>query len=132
MWAHFRSSKTRCANLAEGDFRGSDQGFALSSAATENREHPQNKPADCKTSFPVIVAEWPRNRRETIRVSLDEYQGRTTIDCRAWWHDGDGELKPGKAGLTLAVKHLPALAEAIGRALVRAQDLGLLNDGGEQ
>jgi hypothetical protein len=78
-----------------------------------------------------VIAEWDRNAREVVRVALNQYNGRHTIDARTWYHDG-ATLKPGKSGIMLSLKHLPALADAISQALVRAQELGLLNDGGEQ
>lgn len=83
------------------------------------------------THFPIIIAEWDRNGREVVRVALDSYQGRTTINARVWFHDGDGSLKPTKTGITLAVKHLPALAEALANAENRARELGLIDGGAE-
>ena len=65
-------------------------------------------------AFPITVAEWDRNSREIVRVALDQYNGRHTIN------------------VTLAVKHLPALADAIGKALARAIELGLVAEGGSQ
>jgi Transcriptional Coactivator p15 (PC4) len=82
--------------------------------------------------FPIIIAQWDRNRREVIRVALDKYNGRHTINARVWYHDG-ATLKPGKSGMTLAVTHLPAFAEAMGKALDAARELGLIEDqGGER
>lgn len=82
--------------------------------------------------LPIIVAEWPRNKREVIRVEIHEYQGRLIIGCRVWWSDGDGVLRPGKDGITLSLKHLPQLAEAFAKALATAADLGLPMDGGQR
>jgi hypothetical protein len=87
--------------------------------------------ADKAIKFPVMVAEWDRNVREVVRVALDQYNGRYTINTRVWYRDSD-ELKPGKSGITLAVNHLQALAEAMSKTLEAARDLGLLNDGGKQ
>jgi hypothetical protein len=56
--------------------------------------------------FPIIIAEWQRNSRDLVRVSLDRFNNRNTIDIRSWWRDSDGTFKPGRGGLTLAVKHL--------------------------
>lgn len=90
--------------------------------------------------FPLVVAEWNRNAREVVRVALDRYEGRYTIKVRVWYHSGD-ELKPGKSGLALGVRYLPALADAAAKALVQARELGLLDnthdkfnshDGGDQ
>lgn len=82
-------------------------------------------------AFPIVIAEWPRNSREIVRVALDRYHGHITVDCRSWYRD-DAALKPGRSGITLAVKHLPALAEAMARALEAAADLGVLDDGGDR
>jgi hypothetical protein len=79
-----------------------------------------------ETRYPIVVAELPRNNREVIRVSLDQYRGREVADARAWWRDQQGEWKPGRSGLTLSVKHLPALANGLALALRRARALGFL------
>ena len=84
------------------------------------------------TSLPVTVAEWRRNSRETIRVQLDEYQGCATIDVRSWYAADDGELRPGRSGITLSVRHLPKLADAVGQALAAAREHRLLNDVGQR
>jgi hypothetical protein len=82
-------------------------------------------------AFPIVIAEWDRNSREVVRIALDLYNRKHTINARVWYRDGD-DVKPSKSGITLAVKHLPALAEAVGKALDAARELGLLNEGGEK
>lgn len=79
-----------------------------------------------------VIAEWDRNARERIRVELGSYNGRDTINARVWYWDDDDVLKPSRSGLTLAVKHLPALADAMGKALAKARELGLIEEGGER
>ena len=81
---------------------------------------------NAETQFPVIIAEWERNKREVIRVALDQYNGRYTVNVRVWHRDGD-QLKPGRTGLTLALKHLPKLASGLASALSRAKVLGLIS-----
>lgn len=76
-------------------------------------------------AMPIIVAEFERNSREVLRVSLDQYRGRDTLDIRIWFRDG-AELKPGRKGLTMSVVHLPALAEGLQLALARAKAEGLI------
>ena len=76
--------------------------------------------------LPIIVAEWPRSSRELVRISLDRFNNRFTIDIRSWWQDTNGVFKPGRDGLTLAVKHLPKLADGLTDALQHAQVLGLV------
>ena len=78
--------------------------------------------------LPITLAEWPRNSRETARVRLDLFSGQVVVDCRSWWRDADGELRPGKSGLTLSVRHLPALAAAMDAALAHARSTGHLTD----
>jgi hypothetical protein len=73
---------------------------------------------------PITVAEWQRNSRETMRIRLDTYQGCAVVDCRAWYAGADGELRPGRSGLTIGVKHLPALASAFALALDEARKQG--------
>jgi hypothetical protein len=78
--------------------------------------------------LPLTIAEWPRNSRETLRVRLDHFNGQTIIDCRSWWSDANGALRPGKSGLTLAVRHLSELADALSAVLAHARTTGLLMD----
>lgn len=87
----------------------------------------------CTPAFPLVIAEWDRNGREVIRVALDHYNGRHTVNVRVWYHTHTTPaLQPGNAGITLSVKHLPAMADALAKALDAARELGLLVDGGER
>jgi hypothetical protein len=65
---------------------------------------------------PMILGEWPRNSRETIRVLLSEYNGHHVVDVRVWYPGDDGNLKPGRSGITLGIRHVPRLTEAIAKA----------------
>ena len=78
--------------------------------------------------LPLIVAEFERNAREVVRVSIGEFRGRKTIDVRTWYRDGT-TLKPGRSGITMALVHLPALADGLQLALIRAEAGGLIDDG---
>lgn len=73
----------------------------------------------------IIVSTWPRNARETIVVKLAEYQGNSVFDIRTWFDGGDG-LRPGRSGITLALKHLPQMAAAMAKALATATASGLI------
>jgi hypothetical protein len=75
----------------------------------------------------LIVADWKRNGREVIRVALDQFNGCQTINGRIWHRDSE-EFKSGRGGLTLGLRHLPALADAVGNALAKARELELLDD----
>lgn len=80
------------------------------------------------TDTPIIIREWKKNGRKLVRVSLGEYQGHRTVDARIWFEAGDGEKRPGRSGLTVAVRHLPALAAALVAAEAEARRLGLIDD----
>lgn len=81
------------------------------------------------SALPIVIASWPRNAREEVRVQISEFQGNVTIDLRNWYSDAAGHLKPGKGGLTLGVRHLPDLADALRAARSEACRLGFLTDG---
>ena len=79
--------------------------------------------------LPVTVSEWQKNARETVRVRLDVFHDRATVDVRTWYRDEkSGELCPGRAGITLAVRHLPDLAEGVARAFETARAAGLIEE----
>lgn len=60
-----------------------------------------------------IVAEFDKNGREKIRVTLTEYKGKKLIDLRTYWQDdATNEWKPGK-GLALSRDRIPELKAAI-------------------
>jgi hypothetical protein len=96
---------------------------------TETKEHPAARSKRRANGFPRVVSEWQRNDRELLRVSLDQFNDHFTIGVRTWQRDPQGTFRPHKNGLTVGVKHLPALAEAIAKALHQAHDLGLIASG---
>ena len=74
----------------------------------------------------IIIAEWPKNSREVLRVKLDEFKGQPVICCRAWYQGADGAMKPGRGGLTVSIRHLPAILIAMSDAYKIALESGLL------
>jgi len=78
--------------------------------------------------LPFTAGEWARNSREDVRVRIEQFKDHVIVDCRIWWRDEVGELRPGRGGLTLAVRHLPALAEALSAALTHATANGFLSE----
>jgi hypothetical protein len=54
----------------------------------------------------------PKNAREEIRVSVDEFKGHRLCNLRVWYLDGD-ELRPGKQGLALRLELVPQLIDAL-------------------
>lgn len=71
----------------------------------------------------IIVASWPKNARETLVVRLDIFKGQPIVDVRTWYGGEEGRLLPGRGGLAVSIRHLPALAEAIRRALEITSEL---------
>jgi len=86
----------------------------------------QTEPVFDATTYPLTVAECPRNLGEIIHVALDQYYGREVVNARAWWRDQHGKWRPGQSRLTLSLKHLRPLAEALAGASRRPQALGLV------
>jgi len=75
----------------------------------------------------VLIAEWPRSSRETIRVTLHRYQGRRVFSIRAWYHDGDGTARPGRDGATLGLNHLAPVLDALAEIYRLACERGLID-----
>ncbi len=59
----------------------------------------------------LIIAEFEKNSRETVRISLTEYRGQQLLDVRAFYPSG-GEMKPGK-GLTIRRDLVTTLRKAL-------------------
>lgn len=77
-------------------------------------------------SAPVLIlSQWQKNQREVVRVALEEFGGKPILQIRVWFKpEGSDELRPGKAGIAMAVTHLPALASAVNSALAIAIERG--------
>ena len=84
-------------------------------------------------ALPITIAEWPRSKKEMLRVRLDQFKGVNTIDVRSWYiNESTGAVCPGRSGITLAVTHLENLASSLARAVLVANERGIIgNDGGE-
>jgi hypothetical protein len=74
----------------------------------------------------IVIAQLDKNARETIRVALGSFEGTPTFSLWRWYRTPAGELRPGKGGLVIGLRHLPALAEAVESALRAARELGRL------
>ncbi len=76
---------------------------------------------------PIVTGEFWRNRRgESVRVQLREYQGQALADVRVFYTNAEGKLTPTSKGVAVAIRKLPELTAAIGKALAKATELGLL------
>lgn len=54
----------------------------------------------------------PKNAREEIRVSVDEFKGHHLCNMRVWYRDGE-EHRPGKQGIALRLELVPQLIDAL-------------------
>ena len=77
-----------------------------------------------RNDYDYIVAEWPLNEARKFSRSLSEFNGQPVVDARVWFNDGTGRVRPGKKGITVGVKQLPNLAEAMAKALAEVEDRG--------
>lgn len=93
-------------------------------AGRDDLRHTPNAPG---LQAALVVAEWPKSVRENLRITLDQYQGRPVIDIRTWWWNEAGELRPGRAGLTVSTRHLRQLAAALVEAAEEAERSGFID-----
>ena len=76
----------------------------------------------------TVIAEWPINSRERLRVSIEQYNCTWLFSARRWFAADDGSIRPLKRGLSIGLKHLPLIAEGTARALAFARERGLIED----
>jgi hypothetical protein len=82
---------------------------------------------------PQLIAELQKNKRETLRLTLEKFQGPDLLNMRCWAENSDGSQIPTKSGLSIRVAMLAEFRRAIERAEQEARALGLLpSDGGQQ
>jgi hypothetical protein len=63
-----------------------------------------------------------RSADEQIRINWSEYEGKPYVSIRMWRRGDDGQHWPdGKRGISIRVRELPNLAEAIAEALELAE-----------
>lgn len=79
-------------------------------------------------TLPTVIAVLPKNRRESLRIALDQYQGSNLVDLRVVVElsETSGLATPTRKGVALRVEMLPDLIEALGKAEAMARELGLL------
>lgn len=77
-------------------------------------------------SSEIIVGEIDKSARETIRIALSAYEGTPTLSIWCWYRTPSGDLRPGKGGLIVGLRHLPALADALAAAVTTAREKGRL------
>jgi hypothetical protein len=73
-----------------------------------------------------LVAQFEKNAKEEVRVSIDDFRGRKIINIRVYYRSDAGQWLPGKQGLALAVDRYRDLADAVLRLGEGLQAQGLL------
>jgi len=64
----------------------------------------------------MIIGEFQKNTAERVRLTFETYKGVKFVDVRAYYEDGDGELKPTKKGIAIAPDKIEALIELLRKA----------------
>jgi hypothetical protein len=64
----------------------------------------------------TLIASIPKNSREEIHVSRDEYNGHDLINLRVFYDVGEGDMRPGKQGVAVKATLLPDVLNALQNA----------------
>ncbi len=68
------------------------------------------------------IAEVQKNTKERIRIVLTEYHGHQFIDCRVYFEDAQGELRPTKKGISLTADVIDDVIEALTKGSAVLED----------
>jgi hypothetical protein len=82
---------------------------------------------------PVVISKfWKsgRDRKNSIVVSIKQYEGHTFLDCRVFGTNSEGQTVPTAKGLTIGMLRLPEFLNAVQKAHAKAVELGLVDDDG--
>ena len=60
-----------------------------------------------------VVAKFKRNPTEEVRAGIKEFKGRQYIDVRIYYMDDQGEWKPTRKGISLAIDFMSELKNAV-------------------
>lgn len=59
------------------------------------------------------IASFPKNGREEVQISLDQFNGHDLVNIRVFYRTESGEMRPGKQGLAIKVEQFPDLLAAL-------------------
>lgn len=60
-----------------------------------------------------VIASFPKNKREEIRLRLTEWEGKPYVDIRVFFAKGEGGWAGTRKGICLSAEQLPELVAAI-------------------
>ena len=70
-----------------------------------------------------VVVEMDKGRNERIVFSLSEFKGKSYADVRIYYEDDEGEWKPTKKGVTIALDEVEKTRESFPVLKIRRHDL---------
>lgn len=79
---------------------------------------------------PVIISKfWKsgRDRKNSIVISIKQYEGHVFLDCRLFGTNSEGQSVPTAKGVTIGMARLSEFAGAVQKAHAKAIELGLLD-----
>lgn len=77
-------------------------------------------------AFPILVAKWPRNEREVLRIMLSKFKGHISIDVRIWFRTERSELQPSRRGVSLRLTEVSDIRAGLRKAEKIAEELALV------
>ena len=64
----------------------------------------------------ALITQIPKNSREEYRVSRDDFRGHDLINIRVYFVSEDGDMRPGKQGVSFRAELLPDFVDALSKA----------------
>jgi Transcriptional Coactivator p15 (PC4) len=98
----------------------------MTTIAQEGAPHKRDR-SNTENIEPILIAEWPLERGEIVRVSIKKYNGTLLIDVRKFFEKGNGEFNPSSKGIALGIKNLNRLSAAMADALAVARQRNLIS-----
>jgi Transcriptional Coactivator p15 (PC4) len=81
---------------------------------------------EAPVALPIVVAEWPRNEREVVRITLSRYKGHTSIDIRVWFRAEEGDFRASRRGISVRLAEISGVRKGLRKAHEIAVELGLI------
>ncbi|MGO9046306.1 MAG: transcriptional coactivator p15/PC4 family protein [Xanthobacteraceae bacterium] len=76
--------------------------------------------------LPITVGEWVHSESETLRLTIEEYQGRRRADLRIWYTDPKGKLHPTRRGVAIPLRRIKSVTKGLRGARAQCLALGLI------
>jgi hypothetical protein len=64
----------------------------------------------------MVIGQVERNETEVIRISTEEFKGRSYVDVRVYFEDSEGEWKPTKKGVAISPDKLDQVIQLLKEA----------------